>query len=296
MGFRDTLRRWMLENSRGPAWVAKQTGYTREWISSVLNGRKPMSERLARSLAESLGLESGVSAAQAATESPEGGETNDLVINPEPRCPCVIILDAALGADKGLRAGLLGGLQAFQRELGRDRLTARRVEIAAVLAGDTSRLLTGFLPGDDFLLTASDLRPGAPARSRGLELSPAVAAALKLLDDRRAEYQKGWIDWYRPWALAILRRPPRDAGAALQRTIRELESRERARFLSFFAVGVDGADAKWAEGTALRRPLRMAQRRFPELFTWLAESLRRVTSSVPGDRIPLPEVGPFTRR
>ena len=52
----EMLRQWMEEHERGPAWVARKTGYRREWISSVLHGRKPFSDKLARRIAEGLGI------------------------------------------------------------------------------------------------------------------------------------------------------------------------------------------------------------------------------------------------
>ena len=57
MDKRAALERWMEENERGPAWVAKKVGYTREWISNVLHGHKPFSDKLARELTEHLGIQ-----------------------------------------------------------------------------------------------------------------------------------------------------------------------------------------------------------------------------------------------
>ena len=56
MSRQDALRRWMEDNERGPSWVAQKVGYTREWISYVLNGRKPFSDKLALALQETLGI------------------------------------------------------------------------------------------------------------------------------------------------------------------------------------------------------------------------------------------------
>jgi transcriptional regulator with XRE-family HTH domain len=56
MSRQEALRRWMEDNERGPSWVAQKVGYTREWISYVLNGHKPFSDKLARALQETLGV------------------------------------------------------------------------------------------------------------------------------------------------------------------------------------------------------------------------------------------------
>ncbi len=57
MDKRAVLKQWMEETERGPAWVGKKIGYTREWISNVLHGHKPFSHKLARALTEHLGIQ-----------------------------------------------------------------------------------------------------------------------------------------------------------------------------------------------------------------------------------------------
>jgi hypothetical protein len=50
------LRRWMDENERSLAWVARRGGYTREYLSLVMNKHLPFSDKLARTLTERLGI------------------------------------------------------------------------------------------------------------------------------------------------------------------------------------------------------------------------------------------------
>jgi hypothetical protein len=50
------LRAWMDENERGPAWVAKKVGRTRELISRVYHGHLPISDMLATDLYQVLGI------------------------------------------------------------------------------------------------------------------------------------------------------------------------------------------------------------------------------------------------
>ena len=50
------LQRWMEENERGPAWVARKIGRTREYISAVAHGHRPFSDQLARALTDQLGI------------------------------------------------------------------------------------------------------------------------------------------------------------------------------------------------------------------------------------------------
>jgi cyanate lyase len=57
MDRRTTLKQWMDEHERGTGWVASKTGYSKQWISYVLNGHKPFSDKLARALQETLGVQ-----------------------------------------------------------------------------------------------------------------------------------------------------------------------------------------------------------------------------------------------
>jgi hypothetical protein len=57
MDRRITLKQWMDEHERGTGWVASKTGYSKQWISYVLNGHKPVSDKLARALQETLGVQ-----------------------------------------------------------------------------------------------------------------------------------------------------------------------------------------------------------------------------------------------
>ena len=54
---RSTLKQWMDEHERGTGWVASKTGYSKQWISYILNGHKPFSDKLARALQETLGVQ-----------------------------------------------------------------------------------------------------------------------------------------------------------------------------------------------------------------------------------------------
>jgi hypothetical protein len=67
------LRDWMAREERGTVWVAKKVGRTKAYISHILHGRLPLTEKLARDLRAKLGIplpENG-RAAQSDVEKPE---------------------------------------------------------------------------------------------------------------------------------------------------------------------------------------------------------------------------------
>ncbi len=70
----------------------------------------------------------------------------------------------------------------------------------------------------------------------------------------------------------------------------EVEQREAEKALSFFAVGVEGANFDILKQIAVREPLKLQGLRFRDLFVWLSASQKAVSRSQHGDKVPLPPV------
>lgn len=70
------VRRWLDENERSFAWAARRAGYTREYLSLVMNKHLPFSDKLARALTERLGIrfeyreDAAIEGAEAADSAP----------------------------------------------------------------------------------------------------------------------------------------------------------------------------------------------------------------------------------
>src|SRR5437763_1437786 len=84
--------------------------------------------------------------------------------NPEPRCPCLLLLDTS-GSMSGRPIGELNaGLQSFKQELASDDMATKRVEVAIVTFGPV-RVQTDFTSADQFhppiLTTTGDTPLGA---------------------------------------------------------------------------------------------------------------------------------------
>jgi hypothetical protein len=52
----EILKDWIAKEGRKQTWVAQQVGCSPQWLSYVLKGRKPMSDKLARALQDKLGV------------------------------------------------------------------------------------------------------------------------------------------------------------------------------------------------------------------------------------------------
>lgn len=209
---------------------------------------------------------------------PFGPSADDFVSNPEPRVPCVLLLDVSTSMDGKPISELNEGLKAFREELLNDSLASKRVETAIITFGADVQTVADFVTADNFFpptLEASGATPMGQAVHRGLDM----------LEDRKATYKANGVAYYRPWIFLITDGEPNDQGweAAAQRAM----NGEKMKSYAFFSVGVDGANQRILKMFSNREPLKLKGLRFKELFLWLSSSLRSVSRSTPGDEVPL---------
>ena len=201
-----------------------------------------------------------------------------LIENPEPRCPCVLILDTSGSMSGRPIDELNAGLRTFKEELAADEMAMQRVEVAIVTFGPV-RIITEFETADVFqpptLTTTGDTPMGA-----------AINQGLDLLEARKAMYRHAGIAYYRPWVFLITDGAPTDSYTAAADRVRKGSA---AKTFSFFAVGVEGADmGKLSQICSPDRPpIRLQGLSFRELFQWLSSSLGGVARSQPGQTVAL---------
>ncbi len=224
----------------------------------------------------------------------------EFVDNPEPRCPCVLLLDTSGSMNDERKVSqtltpvqkllsnalpvrtvrpideLNAGLVAFRNQLMADELAVKRVEVSLVTFGPVKRL-TDFQTPDLFhppRLTAEGDTP----------MGTAIERAIELVSERKAAYRQNGISYYRPWIFLISDGEPTDHWQRAAETVR---AGEQAKSFAFFAVGVEGANFDILSRISLRQPLRLDGLRFQEMFMWLSSSLSNVSRSKPGDDVPL---------
>jgi uncharacterized protein YegL len=205
--------------------------------------------------------------------------TNDFAVNPEPRLPCVLLLDVSGSMAGKPLAELNQGLIDYRNELQADPLASRRVEVAIVTFGGEVRTACDFT-------TAEAFNPPTLAESGQTPMGAAIEHALAMVQKRKQAYRDNGIPYFRPWVFMITDGVPTDAWQAAADKVKQAEE---MRGLSFFAVGVEGADLEVLAKIAVRQPLKLQGLRFRDLFQWLSSSQRSVSQSQPGmeDRIKL---------
>jgi uncharacterized protein YegL len=203
----------------------------------------------------------------------------EFAINPEPRCPCLLLLDTSHSMRGEPIRALNDGLLAFKDELAADTLAMKRVEIAVITFGPIN-VLSDFQTPDLFqppkLPTTGDTPMGAT-----------ILHGLEMLRQRKTAYKANGIDYYRPWVFLITDGGPTDSWQQAAKAVKDGEAKKE---FSFFAVGVEGADMSTLAQIATRAPLKLSGLKFRELFAWLSSSLSGVSRSQVGveQAVPLP--------
>lgn len=207
-----------------------------------------------------------------------------LAENPDPRAPCLLLLDtsASMGGDP-IRA-LNEGLQTFRNDLSTDELARRRVEVAIITFGSS-----GVQTVQEFV-TADTWKPPVLGSGGATPMGAALTTGLQLLRDRKDMYRRAGLQYFRPWVFLITDGEPTDTYEEPARHMRQADADQG---LAFFVVGVDRANLERLAEIAPpgRPPLKLRGLQFGELFLWLSQSQQRVSHSRVGDQLALPPVG-----
>ncbi len=196
--------------------------------------------------------------------------------NPEPRCPCVLLLDTS-GSMGGMPITQLNeGVRTFKQELMMDPLATKRVEVAVVTFGPVT-VESDFHTVPNFSTRELDANGDTP-------MGAAISMGIDMVARRKREYKEHGVAYYKPWIILITDGAPTDEWAQAARQVREGEDGKK---FAFFAIGVEGASMDILKQISVRSPLKLKGLMFREFFMWLSASMKMVSSKNPGSTINL---------
>jgi uncharacterized protein YegL len=202
----------------------------------------------------------------------------EFVDNPEPRCPCVLVLDIS-SSMRGAAIDFLNlGVELFAQDLVNSRLASKRVEAAVITFGD------GVHTVQDFVSPSAFMPPRFEAGGK-TPMAEAVIQACELLEKRKRKYRAAGVSYFRPWLFLVTDGEPTDYDTELWReAVGLVHEGEADKRLMFFGVAVNEADlGKLNEMCPANRPaIQLKGLDFEGLFSWLSSSLRTISSANPG--------------
>jgi uncharacterized protein YegL len=207
--------------------------------------------------------------------------------NLEPRCPVVLVLDVSGSMGGNPITELNAGLKVLKDELQKDVTASLRVEVAIVTFGGSISLAHDFATMDAFNTPTLQATGGTP-------MTEGVEYALQLVAERKEQYKNNNLKYYQPWVWLMTDGAPNDRNS-MQETAKKIHQAHKDGKLSFWAVGVEGADMSFLSSVAPpdRPPMKLSGLDFKSMFKWMSQSLSAVSVSKVGDEklTKLPAVG-----
>lgn len=212
-------------------------------------------------------------------------EVVEFAENPEPRCPCVLLLDTSGSMQGAAIEALNQGLLSLKDELMKNSIAARRVEIAIVTFDSHINVVQDFVTADQFnppILTAQGLT----------SMGAGIHKALDMVQERKSLYRANGIAYYRPWVFMITDGEPQgELDHLVEQAALRLQGDEVNKRVAFFSVGVENANMTRLNQIAVRTPLKLKGLNFIEMFVWLSASMSAVSHSQIDEQVALPPIG-----
>lgn len=212
-------------------------------------------------------------------------EVVEFAENPEPRCPCVLLLDTSGSMQGEAIEALNQGLLSLKDELVKNSLAARRVEVAIITFDSQVNVIQDFVTADLFnppILTAQGLT----------SMGAGIHKALDMVQERKSLYRANGIAYYRPWVFMITDGEPQGEQEHLvAQAAQRVQGDEANKRVAFFSVGVENANMTTLNQLAVRTPLKLRGLNFVEMFMWLSASMAAVSHSQVDEQVALPPIG-----
>ncbi len=204
--------------------------------------------------------------------------------NPEPRCPCVLLVDVSSSMYGPPINELNSGIATFAQELKADQLASLRTEVAIITFGSGAEMVQDFVTADQF-------QPPTLSANGTTMMSAGINLALDKIEERKQMYRDNGIDYYRPWLFLLTDGAPSETQEVVNAASQRLHDAENEKRVAAFSVGVEGANMDLLTEISPRRPLMLKGLEFSSMFVWLSQSMSRVSRSRTDDEITLDTEG-----
>ena len=201
------------------------------------------------------------------------------VMNPAPRCPVVLLLDASSSMDGQPIAELNAAVRQFIRETQADEAASMSVDLEVITFADTAERVLPFTQ-----ISQVSGTPGDIVANGMTAMGQAIAMAEEDLRERRELYRAKGISSYRPWVVLMTDGAPNGSWEAPADRFRRAAERGKFQYIGI-EIG-NGAD----HATMCRivpaepGPVKLQGLRFKQFFRWLTDSLKSVSASAVSDQ------------
>ena len=190
-------------------------------------------------------------------------EDIELISNPPPLRPCVLLLDVSYSMAGDQINELNEGLKIFADELSKDSLASIRTEVAVITFGDEAKVVRPFA-------FASDFDPPHLEVEQSTNLGEGIELALDEIERRKKKYRAVSVEYYSPWLFVITDGAPTDDVSAVSNRLHQAVKQEA---IWTFVIGLRGADMDELRKIFRCEPMMLKGSAFSEMFQWMSASL-----------------------
>lgn len=197
--------------------------------------------------------------------------------NFEEKTLCVFVLDTSSSmTHNDMITQLNEGVKGFIKEIRNDAKTRQSLEIGIIsFASEVNIEVTPRLVDQVYL-------PELKAFGATL-LIPALNAAIKMVEDRKA-YYKDAIPYRRPFIVLLTDGKPYPEGQEIDAIGNKIKSYEQEGKFVFLPIGFHEADMELLSKISSRPPKRLDETKFGEFFSWLSNSMQVVSNTNSGSK------------
>ncbi len=214
---------------------------------------------------------------------PVGLPEPEFIVNSEPRCPVILLLDTSGSMYGEPIIELNQGVKIFKASVMEDNKASLRVEVAVI----TFNSDISDISAKDGFVTMNKFTPPKLEASGGTQMGAAINKALDVLEERKVVYKDNDIQYYRPWIFLITDGAPTDTYRNAAKRLKEAENNNK---LLFYSVGVEDADMDTLKEITpnLERAKKLNGLDFQSMFRWLSDSVKQVSRGKIGEKIEPP--------